>query len=185
MSRFQLPFRSLRVLCLPVAGLAAVCLAGCSEPGTGASPVITDGPTDTGSHAEHAHPSVGPHHGDLIELGNEEFHAEVVHGEGGSVSVYVLDSGAMNAVPIDAPELTINITHDGNAEQFKLLADRDAADPEGKSSRFSLTDEELATDLDSHDAVARLVVMINGKSFSGKIEHVHDADHKHDDGHKH
>lgn len=114
-----------------------------------------------------------------MELGNEEFHAEVVHGEGGSVSVYILDSAAKVAVPIDATKLTINITHDGNAEQFRLPADRDAADPDGKSSRFSLKDEELAKDLESHDASARLVVMINGKSYSGKIAHAHDADHKH------
>jgi hypothetical protein len=190
MSRFQLPFRLMCVRCLPVAGLTVLCLAGCRESGrdpssaTGGSPVVTDGPSETGSHAEHAHPSEGPHHGDLVELGNEDFHAEIVHGEGGSVSVYILDSAAKAAVPIDATELTINITHDGNADQFKLPAVRDAADPEGKSSHFSLKDEELASDLDSHDAAAKLVVMINGKSYSGKIEHDHDADHKHDDGHK-
>lgn len=147
--------------------------------------MVADGPPETGSHAEHAHPSEGPHHGDLVELGNEDFHAEVVHGEGGSVSIYILDSAAKAAVPIDATELTINITHDGNAEQFKLLADRDASDPEGKSSHFSLKDEELASDLDNHDAAAKLVVVINGKSYSGKIAHDHDADDKHDDGHEH
>ena len=185
MNRFQLQFRSLRVLCLPVAGLTVLWFAGCSEtgspplPGTGASPVVTDGPPETDTHAEHAHPSEGPHHGDLVELGNEEFHAEIVHGEGGSVSVYILDSAAKAAVPIDATELTINITHDGNAEQFKLPADRDAADPQGKSSHFSLKDEELASDLDNHDTAAKLVVVINGKSYSGKIAHAHDADHKH------
>ena len=179
MNCFQWQFRSLRILCLPLAGLTVLWLAGCSDSGTGASPVVTDGPPEAESHAEHAHPSEGPHQGDLVELGDEEFHAEVVHGEGGSVSVYILDSAAKGAVPIDVPELTINITHNGNAEQFKLPADRDTADPDGKSSRFSLTDEKLATDLDSHNAAARLVVMINGKSYSGRIEHAHDADHKH------
>ena len=191
MIRFQLQFRSLRVRCLPVAGLTVLWLAGCNgagpdlTSGTAASPVVTDGPPESGTHDEHAHPSEGPHHGDLVELGNEDFHAEVVHGAGGSVSIYILDSAAKAAVPIDAKELTINITHDGNAEQFKLLADRDASDPEGKASHFSLKDEELAKDLDDHDAAAKLVVMIDGKSYSGKIEHDHDADHKHDDGHKH
>lgn len=191
MIRFQLQFRSLRVLCLPVAGLTVLWLAGCNGAGSaptsgaGASPVVTDGPPEAETHAEHAHPSEGPHHGDLVELGNEEFHAEIVHGEGGNISVYILDSAAKAAVSIDATELTINITHDGNAEQFKLLADRDASDPEGKASHFSIKDEELASDLDNHDALAKLVVMINGKSYSGKIEHDHDADHKHDDGHKH
>ena len=179
MSRFQLPFRSSTFCALPVAGLAAFWLAGCSETGTGSSPGTADAPSESGAHAEHAHPAEGPHHGDLVELGNEEFHAEVVHGKGGSVSVYILDGSAVTAVPVDAAELTINITHDGKAEQFKLPANRDAADPEGKSSRFSLTADELAADLDSHDASAKLVVMIRGKSYSGRIAHDHDADHSH------
>ena len=185
MIRFQFQFRSLRVLCLPVAGLAVFWLAGCSDgdsnlsSGNGASPVVTDETREAGADAEHAHPSEGPHHGDLVELGNEEFHAEIVHGEGGSVSVYVLDSAAKAAVPIDATELMINVTHDGSAEQYMLLADRDAADPEGKSSHFILKHEKLAAHLDSHDASAKLVVMINDKSYFGKIEHDHDADHKH------
>ena len=102
MNCFQWQFQSLRILCLPVAGLTVLWLAGCSDSGTGASPVVTDGPPEAESHAEHAHPSEGPHQGDLVELGNEEFHAEVVHGEGGSVSVYILDSGAKAAVPVDA-----------------------------------------------------------------------------------
>ena len=182
---------SLQSLSLPLAGLAMFALAGCTEPdagttsNSGGSTVMTEAPPETTAHAEHAHPSEGPHHGDLVELGNEEYHAEVVHGEGGSVSVYILDSAATSAVPIDATELTINITHDGNAEQFKLPADRDASDPEGKSSRFTLKDAELSSDLDSHDAAARLVVTIEGKSFSGKIVHDHEGEHAHDDGHKH
>lgn len=182
---------SLRSLSLPVAGLAVFAMAGCAEPdaGTassnGSSTVLTEAPPEATAQGEHAHPSEGPHHGDLVELGNEEYHAEVVHGEGGSVSVYILDSAAKSVVPIDATELTINITHDGNAEQFKLPADRDTSDPEGKSSRFTLKDEELSSDLDSHDAAARLVVSIEGKSFSGKIVHSHEGEHAHNDGHKH
>ena len=30
---------------------------------------------------EHDHPSEGPHHGSLIELGKEAYHAELVHDE--------------------------------------------------------------------------------------------------------
>ena len=178
-------FHSLRNFSLPLAGLAVFAIAGCAEQdansasSNGGSTVMTEAPPETTVRAEHAHPSEGPHHGDLVELGNEEYHAEVVHGEGGSVTVYILDSAATAAVPIDATELTINITHDGNAEQFKLPADADASDPEGKSSRFTLKDEELSSDLDSHDAAARLVVTIEGKSFSGKIVHSHDDGHKH------
>lgn len=177
--------RSVALFCIPAVGLLLLQSTGCSESGsTPSGNTITELPPETDGHEGHEHPSEGPHHGDLVELGNEEFHAEVVHGEAGSVTVYILDGAAKVAVPIDATELTINIAHDGAAEQFKLPADREAADPEGKSSRFSLKDEELAGDLDNHDAVAKLVVMIDGKSFSGKIEHKHEGEHSHDD-HKH
>ncbi|MCA9010090.1 MAG: hypothetical protein KDB01_10110 [Planctomycetaceae bacterium] len=190
MVHIQFSLRPRRVLCLPMTGVAMFWLAGCAESGSNPSQgtnnatTLTDAPQESDAHAEHAHPSEGPHHGDLVELGNEEFHAEVVHAEGGVVSVYILDSVAKAAVPIDATELTINIAHDGHAEQFKLPADRDASDPDSKSSRFSLKDEELASDLDSHDATARLVVTISGKSYSGKIAHSHGAEHNHDEAYK-
>ncbi len=177
--------RIIKLFALPIAGVCTLWLAGCGESASTSPEVISDPPPDTAAHAEHNHPSEGPHHGDLVELGNEEFHVEVVHGEAGSVTAYILNSTAKVAVPIDAADLAINISHDGKAEQFKLLADREASDPEGKSSRFSIKDEELAKDLDDHDSVAKLVVMIEGKSYSGKIAHNHDAEHTHDDGHKH
>lgn len=182
----HLSFRFLKFLYVPIVGLTLVCATGCGESGsTTSNNTISEMPPETDGHEEHAHPSEGPHHGDLVELGNEEFHAEVVHGEAGSVTVYILDSSAKTAVPIEATELAINVSHDGNAEQFKLAGEREATDPEGKSSRFSIKDEELAKDLDDHDATAKLVVMIDGKSFSGQIEHKHEGEHKHDDEHKH
>ena len=39
----------------------------------------------------HAHPSEGPHHGALIELGKEDYHAEIVHDEKtDTVTIYIL-----------------------------------------------------------------------------------------------
>lgn len=126
---------------------------------------------------DHEHPSEGPHHGSLIELGNEEYHAELVHGDDGTVTIYILDGSAKTAVPIEAEDVTVNLTHDGAAEQFKLAAKPDTSDPPGKSSRFESRDEELASDLDAEGSNARLVVTIDGKQFTGKITHDH--------GHKH
>ena len=163
----------------------AVSLAGCADSATDTGE--TDGtssepPPATVEHA-HNHPTEGPHHGALIELGAEEYHAEMVHDEdSGSVTIYILDSAAKVAVPIDATEVTVNLKHDGNAEQFKLAASPDTTDPTGKSSRFVTTDEELGEDLHGEHADATLVVMINGKSFRGAMKHHDDHaghDHKH------
>lgn len=150
-------------------------LAGCDR---GKPPVRSEMPSPQSAPsskpvAVHEHGEQGPHHGDLIELGNEEYHAEIVHGDGGGITVYLLDSQAAKAVPIDASDVVINLNHDGNAEQFRLPAAADEGDPAGQSSRFALKNEELADDLDSEKTTARLVVKIGGTSYTGKIEHHH------------
>lgn len=180
MTRFDLTCRPLFSSAAAVLMGSALILSGCGDTSnTGGNGTVTTPPPAVDDHA-HAHPSEGPHHGDLVELGNEEYHAEIVHGDGGEVTIYVLDSGATKAVPIDATEVVINMTHEGEAEQFKLPATPDAGDADGKSSRFSLKDEHLAEDLDAEGAVAKLVITINGKQYTGKIEHDHEGhDHAH------
>ena len=176
---------------LPLAVAVALGMSGCQEaeqPHGDPAPIsdLPPGTMDDHSghdHGTHAHPSEGPHHGDLVELGNEEYHAEVVHDEEhGSVTIYILDGSATKQVAIDATELTINVTHDGQPEQFIVAAAPDSEDEGGKSSRFVTDDKELAEHLDEHGTSPRLVVKIDGKSFRGEIKHEHDHgshDHAH------
>ncbi|MBA4016285.1 MAG: hypothetical protein C0483_03770 [Pirellula sp.] len=136
------------------------------------------------AQAEHAHPSEGPHGGHLIELGDEQYHVELIHDDkAGEVTFYILDSSAKKAVPIDAVELVVNLKHGGKAEQFKIAAKPESGETAGTSSRFFSADKELAGDLDAEGADAQLVVTISGKQFRGAIEHEHgkegDAEHKH------
>ncbi|MCG8450439.1 MAG: hypothetical protein MI725_12795 [Pirellulales bacterium] len=133
----------------------------------------------------HNHPTAGPHHGDLIELGNEEYHAELVHDQAsGAVTIYLLDSGAKNAVPIGVSSLLVNVSHNGRAEQFTLQAVPAAEDPAGKCSRFVSTDTELAEQLDHEEFEAQLVAMIDQKQYRGAIRHDHEEHgeqhHQHD-----
>ena len=103
--------------------------------------------------AHDGHATKGPHGGSLIELGEEEYHAEFVHDDkAGSVTVYILDSAAKASVPIEAAEVTINLKHEGRGEQFKLAASANAGDATGKSSRFASTEAELVKDLDREGA---------------------------------
>ncbi len=143
--------------------------------------VSMDGPppatVDVDSHA-----SEGPHHGTLVELGNEEFHAEVVHDDT-SVTIYVLDAAATKAVAIEAAEVIINLMHDGVPEQFKLAANPDNGDPSGRSSRFMLTDAELVGHIDDEAAAPKLMMTIDGTPYRGEIKHEHDG-HDHS-GHDH
>jgi len=164
-------------------GLLAIAVAGgCNQ---ASAPLETSNEPGAASSIDlpspatvHAHPSEGPHHGTLIELGNEEFHAELVHDEK-SVTVYVLDSSAKTSVPIDTSEIVINLMHDGKPEQFKLAAAPEEQDPKGKSSRFVANDRELASHVDDEAAAPKLSIVINGKSYRGTIAHEHSHDHPH------
>lgn len=147
-------------------GLAA-CLSGF------ATPQALAGPGGDHDHAEH-----GPHKGNLIELGDEEYHGELVHDDDThTVTIYLLDATAKKPIATDSPEVLINLVADGKPKQFKIPAQADAADPAGKSSRFALKSEELCGSLDDEKASPRLKVSIDGKSYMGKIEHDHDHDH--------
>ena len=173
------------------AGLAltAAAFAGCA-PEADETPVTTAAPPALDPHAGHdhppgehpAHPTEGPHGGGLIELGDEEYHAELIHdpsppvGGAGTVTIYLLNDHADEAAPIDAADLTVVVTHDGNRESFKLAADPDAGDPAGKSSRFVSSDAELAGRLDREGGTAKLMVKIAGRSYSGDVAHDHDHD---------
>jgi hypothetical protein len=172
---------------------------------------------DENAHAAHAHPSEGPHGGDLIELGNEDYHAELVHPEGhddahplehgdedhkggehkegdhkeghdddgdhdhAAITIYILDGSAKKTVAIDATEITLNLSHDGKPEQFKLAAMPIETDAEGKSSRFASDDKDLLEHFHEEEIHGTLVLKINGKSYRGKVAH----DHEGHEGHEH
>ena len=168
---------------MSLAALSLLTVVGCQEP-TASTTEATPATSTEHDEAAHAHPSEGPHHGDLVELGNEEYHAEVLHDkELGTLTIYMLDGTATKQVAIDATEVTINITHDGKPEQFTLAAKPDDSDEPGKSSRFFSDDKDLAGHIDAFGAGPRLVVKIDGKAYRGEITHSHDHgedDHGHD-----
>lgn len=120
-------------------------------------------------HHEH-----GPHDGVLVELGDEEYHGEIVDDQKtGKVTVYLLDSKAKEAVAIEAKEVQINVRKGGKPEQFRLKAKPQDKDAKGKSSRFELDSRNLIKLLDDEKAECRLRVVIKGRLFNAKIAHHH------------
>ena len=169
--------RSLLTHALPLVAVAAF-TAGCNSE--------TAAPTGetAGEHAAHGeeshadghdHATTGPHDGSLIELGDHEYLAELVHDET-TVTIYLYEHDATTAVPIDAKEISINLMHDGQPEQFKLAA----GDPQGKSSKFTIENADLASHLDEEAAQPQLMVTINGTPYSAPLAHHHDHE-----GHEH
>lgn len=149
-------------------------LAGCDGAKT---PTAAPG---AGAHAHGAeeHPDEGPHQGHLIELGEEEYHAELTHDDATkTVTVYLLDKEAKTAVPIGDSEIVLNLVVEGKPLQVKLAAAPQAGESAGMSSRFSIVDEAVLESLEAPTTTGRLNVSIEGKSYVGMVEH-HDHEEK-------
>ena len=134
---------------------------------------------------EAGHAEEGPHQGSLIELGKEEYHAELVHDDAAhKVTIYLLDGAAQKPVGSADKELVVNLVVAGKPQQFKLPAAPQDGDAAGQASRFEVVDEAFCEALDAEKTTGRVNVTIAGKTFSGDVAHGgHDHDHGH--GHKH
>jgi hypothetical protein len=153
-------------------GLAVTIAAG------GVSAVAAQPKPQKSVHA-HAHPSEGPHHGSLIELGREAYHAELVHDDAtDTVTIYVLDGAAKDAVAIDAKQLTLNLVVGGKPQQFQLAARPQPTDPAGKCSAFGSTNGPMCKALDAKGTTGRVNVEVVGKMYVGKLGgHTHNHIH--------
>ena len=173
--------------------LVASVTLGCGSDPTEESPTQIEGSppplaTDVGDNADaaHQHPTEGPHGGHLIELGNEEYHAEMLHDEKThTVTVYLLDGPAKETVSISLAEITLQLFQDGEFVKYGLKAVPGQEDAAGSASRFEIVDASLCDAL-SHDGETRgrLQVTIDGKPFTGTIDHHGHEDPGHE-GHKH
>jgi hypothetical protein len=165
---------------LPLAFSAALALAGCNGTSLPAAPTGTPTADHKDDGHAHGHAEEGPHHGHLIELGEEEYHAELTHDEATkTVTVYLLDKEAKGAVGIADAEIVLNLVADGQPTQVKLAAAPQEGDPAGQSTRFSITDEKVLEMLEGPKTTGRLNVTINGKAYSGTVEHHEHGEHKH------
>ncbi|MGM0489947.1 MAG: hypothetical protein ACQESR_24720, partial [Planctomycetota bacterium] len=105
-----------------------VALTGCGgssakAPGTVNGRQAGDG-HEHGGEATPEHPVEGPHGGHLIELGNEAYHAELLHDETkDSVTVYVLDAAGTKPVAISQPEIVLQLFRDGKFVKYTLTGD--------------------------------------------------------------
>ena len=118
--------------------LACLTLVGCSEKDVQVSQLPeASGPIEIDEMPPiiemDGHPEFGPHGGELVELGKEAFHIEMLHGSG-AIAMYVLDGSATQTVAIEADKLTVSLKHDGEVKSFELSADPQAEDTSGKSS---------------------------------------------------
>lgn len=114
-----------------------------------------------------AHPTAGPHGGQLIEWGNEEYHIELVMDpKTKEATAYVLDESAMKLKPIQAATLTLVLKLEPPVTVM-LAAKPDAGAAAGQSSRFVGTHDALSQDKLFEGAVSGTV---GGTPYSGKFK---------------
>jgi hypothetical protein len=162
-----------------------------SVAGCGTSPPESSAARDAPAAAAHDHGVEGPHGGQIIELGSETHHAELVHDDTShTIGIYLLDGSAKQLAPIEAESVTINVAEDGEPNQYVLPAVRRPNDAAGGASYFELVSEPLCGvvcgESKAAKTTARVSITIGGQPFIGIIEigaHDHDHDHRHDHAH--
>lgn len=140
-----------------------------------------------GLHQEgHDHAEHGPHEGELIEVGKEEYHIELCIDETKKqLVVYLLDKQVKSYVAIDAPFLAVNLKMNGKPVQVKLKPIPQEIDNKGFASCYGLASPELIDALHEATSDAKLAIKIGNKPYTVKILHEHDrAGHDHA-GHNH
>ena len=155
----------------------AIWATGCPSPAPTPTTPTKAGGDEHGHDHSHEH---GLHGGHVVEIGNEEYHAEWTHADDGTVTVYLLDAEVKNEVPIPAEEITIETKIGDKASTFKLAAVNRSEGDMPKTAKFEVVDKGLLGVLEalSEKVTATLKLDINGKPYEAAIKH-DDHGHKH------
>lgn len=147
------------------------------------SPIGAQSPATsvTSTSSSHVHAEHGPHGGEILEVGKDEYHMELIIDEAKKqVVVYLLDGKMKDFVAIDAAFLAANLKIAGKPVQIKILPIPQEIDQKGFSSRYGLVSPPLVDALHREHSDARLALRIGKKAYTVKLEHHHDhAAHKH------
>ncbi len=146
--------------------------------GCGGGTKKDDGPgknatTKAGEEGHHHHhgASAGPHKGVLVELGEEEYHAEFVHEDAAHrLTIYILDNKPEKNVPIEQKQIVLKLQDGKDVVAFTLPAKPLDDEKDGKSSRFELVDEKMAELVDKKGVTGLFnVSVVAGKPYIGKF----------------
>jgi len=127
------------ILCAVGFVALALLIAGCNKDST-SSP--TDKPNDTpaliSTTVEHHGHKAGKNGGNIVEIGRDNYHAEVVFSRDGGVRIFTLGKDEAIVQEVESQILTAYVTPEGKSEsvEFSLQAVSRPGDAEGKTSQF-------------------------------------------------
>ena len=132
--------------------------------------------------APHVH---GPNGGHIIELGDEEFHAEVAMDAARKLTVYLLDEAVKAAKPVENGTMQITTKVDGNEVMLDLVAAPLEGEADGKCSRFELAADKVpGAIMDIEGLSGDLTLKFGDKTLKQSLTEEHDHGHDHDHDHK-
>jgi len=176
----------IRFSLLPVLSIAllSASLTGCADPDGDVIEVQTADVAAAHSEAaasEHHH--TAPHGGHLIPLGDHEYNIELVFSaEPRELHAYVLGGHATKKVGLDLEAFDFDQEDDqGNEVEISLTANPQEGDAEGLASRYTARGDAIPASInDLEDLSGHVHIEIDGKEYTGDLEHGHD-DHGHDE----
>ncbi len=165
------------VLALSVA--ASLGLAGCTPSEPAARP-FTPHDDVTNIAPPEAHQEHGPNGGHIVELGEEEFHAEVAMDKARKLTVYLLDGEVKHAKPVENGTLQIATQVDGKEVVLDLVAAPLDTEKDGHCSRFELAADKVpGAVMDIEGLTGDLSLKFGDKSLKSSLTESHDHGHAH------
>lgn len=181
-----------------VCGLGLAFFVGCSS--NDETRTFDANDTDASAEAEHAHDhdhehehAEGPNGGHVLEVGEEQYHLEVVFDEKGrTLTAFVYGPDAKTAYPIEVETIDFDQEVDDKEHEIPLAAKPLDGEPKGKSSRFVAEGKAIPDSIKKEsDLEGHFHLDIGDDHFHVDLEHGdhdghdHGHDHKgHDDDHK-
>jgi hypothetical protein len=128
----------LRTLTFLTLGLFVLVVAGCENGQNASPPGGPARPPEAPREGEHAH-KPGSHGGHVVEIGRDNYHAEVVFEKGGTVRLHLLGKDEARVQEAESQVLTAYARAEGGTEAtaFTLRPVPQPGDAEGQTSRFA------------------------------------------------
>ena len=165
------------VLALSVA--ASLGLAGCT-PSEPAGRPFDAGDNVTNTTPEAPHPEHGPNGGHIVELGEEEFHAEVAVDKDRKLIVWLLDESMKAAKPVENGTVQILTKVDAKDVMLDLVAAPLEGETDGKCSRFELAADKLpGAVMDIEGLTGELMLKVGDKKLQNSLTGGHEGHEGH------
>ena len=123
---------------------------------------------------EHEH---GPHNGHIVELGGDDFHAEVTMDDKRTLTIYLLKSDLKTPLLSSAKSIRLNAKDGDKPKQIECMAAPQDGEKEGASRFQAAADALPASFEDLEDVSGQVAVTIADKEYSGTLESEHDHTH--------